>query len=249
MQPTEKHGYFVADTRLLSRYDISLSGTPPVLVDSAPAEAFSARFEFQNRELDTACGTVPERSLHLRLDRVIGRGVHEDYDLVNYGDGRVEFDLEIRLESDFVDLLDVRDSHFVRRGLLAAGCLAYGFAKEGWAITRALFDAAQHFEQARLPEVFAGVARQPGTFPSRCLGACAPQAWAAGAVFHALASMLGLHPDAHRRRLVVAAQVPDWLDGMSIRGLRVGSARIDLSVVDRQARLDTAPGEIDVVCS
>jgi glycogen debranching enzyme len=59
--------------------------------------------------------------------------------------------------------------------------------------------------------------------------ACNPQAWAAGAIPFMLQSMLGLEPDAFNQRLVVRnAALPDWLDWLVLRDLRVGQAEVDL---------------------
>ncbi len=111
-------GYFVSDTRLVSRYDVTLSRTSPVLVNSSATASFSARFEFINASMATAGGSLDRGSVHLRVDRIIGDGIHEDYDLVNYGGQTVELDLEIRIEGDFADLFDVKGGQLVRRGEL-----------------------------------------------------------------------------------------------------------------------------------
>ena len=112
----EQQGYFRADTRLVSTYRVTLSRVPPTLLNSAVLEPFSARFEFTNADTETAEGSLEGGTLHVRLDRVIGRGVHEDYDVVNYAGTRVAFELELRVESDFADLFDVKAGKIVRRG-------------------------------------------------------------------------------------------------------------------------------------
>lgn len=61
---------------------------------------------------------VPEDSLHLRLDRSIGPGIHEDCDLTNRGRTTVILDLEVAIESDFADLFDVKAHRRIRRGTL-----------------------------------------------------------------------------------------------------------------------------------
>jgi glycogen debranching enzyme len=60
---------------------------------------------------------------------------------------------------------------------------------------------------------------------------CAPQAWASASVFLLLQSCLGLRISAGRRQLTFADPVlPAFLDWVQIRGLRVGSAEVDLSI-------------------
>ena len=59
--------------------------------------------------------------------------------------------------------------------------------------------------------------------------ACNPQAWAAGSLPYMLASVLGLHPDAFNRRLHIRyPHLPDWLEWVTLRHLRVGEAELDL---------------------
>ncbi len=114
-----QQGYFVADTRLVSAYRLRIGRREPVLLNSSQIEAHSARFEFTNeRFLDDENFEVPEHSVHLRLDRVLGRGVHEDYSLTNYSGGVVDCIVELSIESDFADLFDVRNQRLQRRGIL-----------------------------------------------------------------------------------------------------------------------------------
>src|SRR6266851_3121653 len=109
-------GYFVADTRFASGYRLRIEGLPPTLLNSAAVRSHSARFEFTNPLLETALGTVPSGTLHLRLDRAICHGLHEDYDLANVGRRAVEVVLEASVECDFADLFDVKAERLTRRG-------------------------------------------------------------------------------------------------------------------------------------
>jgi hypothetical protein len=72
------------------------------------------------------------------------------------------------------------------------------------------------------------MARRPGTFPVQYRGANVPQAWAAGSVFHLLQAVLGLQADAPNHRLSVDPQLPPWVPEVTLRGLAVGQARLDL---------------------
>ena len=114
----EQQGYFSVDTRLVSGYELTLSRTPPTLLNSAVVQPFSARHEFVNAETETSGGVIAGGTLHLRLDRTIHHGLHEDYDVTNYASEAVEFELELRFEGDFADLFDVKEHRLVRRGSL-----------------------------------------------------------------------------------------------------------------------------------
>ncbi|HLF78049.1 MAG TPA: glycogen debranching N-terminal domain-containing protein [Dehalococcoidia bacterium] len=113
-------------------------------------------------------------------------------------------------------------------GILAMGFKRYGFHREAARVAQDVIGAASNFESYRLPELYAGVARAPGTFPVQYIGANVPQAWAAGSVFHLLQAMLGLQADAPRQRLYVDPCLPSWLPSLTLKDLMVGSARLDL---------------------
>jgi glycogen debranching enzyme len=113
-------------------------------------------------------------------------------------------------------------------GIIALGFKRYGFAAEAAQIARDISRAASYFASHRLPELYAGVERQPGTFPVQYLGANVPQAWAAGSTFHLLQAILGLEADAPRGRLHVDPALPAWLPEVTLHGLRVGRAKLDL---------------------
>src|SRR6185295_15481210 len=108
-------GYVVADTRLASGYRIRIAGVQPALLAARPTAAHAARFEFTNRMFDAAAGPVAGDTLHLRVDRSLGHGVHDDYDLTNFGHDAVDVVFEISVESDFADLFDMKDNRLVRR--------------------------------------------------------------------------------------------------------------------------------------
>src|SRR5262249_49491004 len=93
---------------------------------------------------------------------------------------------------------------------------------------RWLAAAARYFVFHSLAERYAGVQREPGTFPVQYLGASVPQAWAAGSVFHLLRALLGLDVDAHQKKLYIDPVLPRWLSEITLRKLRVGKARVDL---------------------
>ncbi len=130
--------------------------------------------------------------------------------------------------------------------IAAAGFARYGHHREAWQVGRALFDAAARFQQSRLPEVFAGLEREAGSFPAQYLGANVPQAWASGAVIHLLSTFVGLAPAAAERRLDVAPALPGWLGDVRLEGLQVGSASVDLCLSGRQGTVDAQRGELAV---
>ena len=92
-----------------------------------------------------------------------------------------------------------------------------------------MMDASIFLDLHRLPELFCGFPRRPGEAPTLYPVACAPQAWASGAVFLLLQACLGLDVFAPERRLVFSKPfLPQFLPQVSIRDLKVGDASVDL---------------------
>jgi glycogen debranching enzyme len=77
---------------------------------------------------------------------------------------------------------------------IAAGLRRYGRADAAARVAFAILDAATYFDW-RLPEVFAGYARSQTHFPVEYPTASSPQAWATGAPFVFVRTMLGLEPE------------------------------------------------------
>lgn len=113
--------------------------------------------------------------------------------------------------------------------LIAAGLARYGHTEAAMRLLTALFDASLHFSQHRLPELFCGFPRRAGEGPTLYPVACSPQAWAAAAVFGMLQGCLGLEIDAPGRCVFLhAPRLPEVVDWLALRGLRVGEASVDL---------------------
>jgi glycogen debranching enzyme len=105
--------------------------------------------------------------------------------------------------------------------LAAWGLARHGYTAEVRRIARALIEAAAHFDWS-LPEVFAGYTRAETPFPIAYPTAARPQAWAAGTPILLVRVLLGIEPDRVRQRLIstVTDELPSWLDGLRIEGVR-----------------------------
>jgi glycogen debranching enzyme len=113
--------------------------------------------------------------------------------------------------------------------LIAHGMALYGFRREVKTIFTELYEAALNFRDYRLPELFCGVQRHENDEPVHYPVSCSPQAWASGSFFLLLTSVLGIRPSAPRKELnIVNPVLPDWLDFLHIRNLRVGQSRVSL---------------------
>src|SRR5204862_4286914 len=116
--------------------------------------------------------------------------------------------------------------------LIAAGLARYRLTKPALKVLTGMFDASLFVDLHRLPELFCGFPCRPGEGPTLYPVACAPQAWAAGAVFLLLQACLGLQINGVEQRLTFShACLPDYLREVWIRKLRVGEASVDLLLV------------------
>ena len=113
--------------------------------------------------------------------------------------------------------------------LIAAGFARYGLMREASRVLEAMFDLSQVVDLYRLPELICGFHRRQDGFPTLYPVACAPQTWAAGAVFLLLQACLGLAVDAVNRRVsFTCAMLPDSIEWLRIVNLHVGDATVDL---------------------
>jgi glycogen debranching enzyme len=113
--------------------------------------------------------------------------------------------------------------------LIAAGFKRYGFHDASNRLGGQMLEAAQRFPDYRLPELFCGFDRTEATTPVPYPVACSPQAWAAGASFLFLETMLGLRAHADRKELELAnPHLPEWLGKVTLTDLQVGEASVDL---------------------
>jgi glycogen debranching enzyme len=113
--------------------------------------------------------------------------------------------------------------------LCGLGLARYGMKREAARVLDAMFQSATYQDLRRLPELYCGFIRKPHRGPTAYPVACAPQAWAAAAPFGLVAACLGLDLSHGRGEIVFTApQLPDFLDEVTLRGLRVGESSSDV---------------------
>ncbi|ETR76371.1 amylo-alpha-1,6-glucosidase [Afipia sp. P52-10] len=136
--------------------------------------------------------------------------------------------------------------------LVAIGFARYGLKAEAARVFASIFDTARHQDLNRLPELFCGFTRRPNRGPTPYPVACAPQAWAAGAVFGLLGACLGIDIRHDRDEIRFRDPVmPDFLDEIVIRNLSLGSSRLDVRLhrygLDVAATVLARRGSADVL--
>ncbi len=138
------------------------------------------------------------------------------------------------------------DNAFIALGLASAG-----YREEAARIAASMLNAAVFFD-GRLPEAFAGYARELTEYPVEYPTACSPQAWATGAPLLLLRVLLGL--DAEGEHLIVNPALPGDLESLALLDIpgrwgradafargRLPSVQLDLLAQIGTAGLQTEP--------
>jgi len=97
--------------------------------------------------------------------------------------------------------------------IIAWGLRRYGYGAEAGRIAYAMLEAAELFDD-RLPEAFAGYAREASGYPVEYPTACSPQAWASGTPLLLIRAMLGL--EAVDGQLIVDPAVPEAIGRLEL---------------------------------
>lgn len=118
ISPHSELGFFAQDTRFVSRYEIRIERIPWMLVTSSAVSYYGVRYYLVSPDIETTAGTIHARELALTIERAVGEGVHEDFDIANHSNRHVSFHFELSLESDFADIFEVKGHRLVRRGAL-----------------------------------------------------------------------------------------------------------------------------------
>lgn len=115
--------------------------------------------------------------------------------------------------------------------IIASGLARYGRKNAAVKILSGLLDASIFLDLHRLPELFCGFERRKGEGPTLYPVACAPQSWAAGAVFLLLQACLGLDVQASPPRILFRrATLPESLTRLEIDRLPVGDSAVGMAL-------------------
>jgi glycogen debranching enzyme len=114
--------------------------------------------------------------------------------------------------------------------LIAFGALRRADKNLALRVLSGLLDLSAEVTLDRLPELICGFGRRSGKGPTLYPVACSPQAWAAGSVFMVLQACLGLEIRAQESKVYLHhSALPEQLQQVRIRNLRVGNACVDFS--------------------
>jgi glycogen debranching enzyme len=137
--------------------------------------------------------------------------------------------------------------------IIAAGLARYGLRRAASRVMSGLLDLSAAVDLHRLPELICGFPRHEAEFPTLYPVACAPQAWASGAVYMLLEACLGLQIDARARRVsLTRATLPESIEWLRFSNLAVADASVDLLLTrhphDVGVTVYRRHGDLDIVC-
>jgi glycogen debranching enzyme len=125
--------------------------------------------------------------------------------------------------------------------LAVYGMAQYGERAGPAKILSDMFQVSKTFDM-RMPELLCGFVRQANEPPVAYPVACMPQAWAAGSTFMMLQACLGLTIDALQREVrLVRPTLPDGVDHLSLTGLSVAGATVDIDFQRMGGRIAAIP--------
>lgn len=107
------HGFFAADTRVLSTYRMLISGHSWTLLGRHREGAATATFTFQNPKLSDIHGEVREGTILLQLRRRVERALHDSLHLHNFSGQKRLIRLTFLIDGDFSDIFSVHSSNMI----------------------------------------------------------------------------------------------------------------------------------------
>lgn len=114
--PYSDQGFYSRDTRYVSNYEMFADGESWILQNSGAIAYYASRTYLTNPKIVTEYNEIQAGTVSLILDRAVNEGIHEDFDIHNYGMRRVRFSFELSLRTDFADIFEVKAKRLVRKG-------------------------------------------------------------------------------------------------------------------------------------
>ncbi|MER7893734.1 glycogen debranching N-terminal domain-containing protein [Micromonospora sp. NPDC094482] len=94
------------DTRFLNRWQLTICGSPLLVLRSGTVEDYSAAFFLANPELPG----LPANAIGVRRQRFIGDGMHERIELQSYAEKAVSIQVRLAVGTDFADLFEIKET-------------------------------------------------------------------------------------------------------------------------------------------
>lgn len=111
IRPEHPHGLFVQDTRILSRWSLTINGQPLEPLAAVTEEPYRALFAGRATRSD---GYADSPLIVERL-REVGAGIQEQITVRNYSREPAECVVSLDIEADFADLFEVKEARIQQR--------------------------------------------------------------------------------------------------------------------------------------
>ncbi|WP_157156186.1 glycogen debranching N-terminal domain-containing protein [Diaminobutyricimonas sp. LJ205] len=111
MQPSLTQGLFVLDTRVLSRWVLTLDGEPVEVLGVDSPVPFRVTFVGRGRPVHGHA----DADVVVQRKRSFDMGMHEEIIVTNHGLQPVELDLGLQVDCDFAGLFEVKESRIMPR--------------------------------------------------------------------------------------------------------------------------------------
>jgi glycogen debranching enzyme len=111
IHPENPHGVFFEDTRILSRWNLTVNGGPLEPLAAKTKEPYRALFAGRVPRTD---GYADSPLIVQRL-REVGAGIQEQITVHNYSPAPAKCVVSLSVEADFADLFEVKDARIQRR--------------------------------------------------------------------------------------------------------------------------------------
>ena len=108
-----EQGLYEQDTRFLSEYHLTLDGVKPTLLSSHIANHYSAIYYLTNPPIPSA----PADTISISRRRYVGRGLHDDLDIINHNQVPILLSVELTFDSDFADIFEVKTESLTKTGV------------------------------------------------------------------------------------------------------------------------------------
>lgn len=129
--------------------------------------------------------------------------------------------------------------------IIIKGLTRYNYRREAVKVINGLIKASQYFKYNRLPELFCGFSRKETKRPIEYPVACSPQAWACGSIYLIIQSLLGINSDVTNSRIYLKPILPDEINKVEIKNLKVGNNRVDFVVIKEKDRIKLSDVRIE----
>jgi glycogen debranching enzyme len=116
INPNGDQGVYALDTRFISFYRLYINRMAWKLVNSSQVSFYASRMYLTNDPVETEEGEILGHTLNLTLNRMVGEGIHEEFEIISYATHPIRFVLEIGMRSDFADIFEVKSHHIIQRG-------------------------------------------------------------------------------------------------------------------------------------